>query len=37
MGGWIGATYGSRRARPAFLRQLLSGVLVIAAFKLIVF
>jgi len=37
LGGWIGATYGSRRARPPVLRQLLSVVLVIAAFKLIVF
>lgn len=37
LGGWIGATYGSQRARPPVLRQLLSAVLVIAAFKLIVF
>jgi uncharacterized membrane protein YfcA len=37
LGGWIGATYGSRRARPPVLRQLLSVVLVIAGVKLILF
>jgi uncharacterized membrane protein YfcA len=35
LGGWIGASYGSRRARPPALRQLLSVVLVIAGIKLI--
>ena len=37
LGGWIGATYGSRRAPTAVLRQLLSAVLVIAGVKLIMF
>lgn len=37
LGGWIGASYGSRRARPPVLRQLLSAVLVVAGVKLILF
>ena len=37
VGGWIGATYGSRRAPVPLLRQLLSVVLVIAGVKLIFF
>jgi hypothetical protein len=35
IGGWIGATYGSRRAAPPVLRQLLSLVLVVAGVKLV--
>lgn len=35
VGGWVGATYGSRRASTPVLRQLLSLVLVIAGFKLL--
>ena len=35
IGGWIGATYGSRRAAPPMLRQLLSLVLVVAGVKLV--
>jgi uncharacterized membrane protein YfcA len=37
VGGWAGATYGSRRAPTPVLRQLLSVVLVIAGIKLIFF
>ncbi len=35
IGGWIGATYGSRRAPTAVLRQLLSLVLIVAGLKLL--
>jgi uncharacterized membrane protein YfcA len=35
IGGWIGATYGSNRAPPPVLRQLLSLVLVVAGAKLV--
>jgi uncharacterized membrane protein YfcA len=35
LGGWIGASYGSRRAPAPVLRQLLSLVLVVASAKLI--
>jgi len=35
IGGWIGATYGSKRAPAPVLRQLLSLVLIIAGAKLI--
>jgi len=35
VGGWIGATYGSKRAPAPVLRQLLSLVLVVAGAKLI--
>jgi uncharacterized protein len=35
IGGWIGATYGSRHAPPPVLRQLLSLVLVVAGVKLV--
>jgi uncharacterized protein len=35
IGGWIGATYGSKRAPAPVLRQLLSLVLVVAGAKLI--
>ena len=35
IGGWIGATYGSKRAPPPVLRQLLSLVLVVAGVKLV--
>ena len=35
VGGWIGASYGSRRAPAPVLRQLLSLVLVVAGAKLI--
>ena len=35
VGGWIGATYGSKRAPPPVLRQLLSVVLIVAGAKLI--
>jgi len=34
-GGWIGATYGSRRAPTPLLRQLLSVVLIVAGVKLV--
>jgi uncharacterized membrane protein YfcA len=37
LGGWIGATYGSRRAPPPVLRQLLSLVLIVAGVKLILY
>ena len=37
LGGWIGASYGSRRAPPAVLRQLLALVLVVASVKLFFF
>jgi uncharacterized membrane protein YfcA len=35
LGGWIGATYGSKRAPAPVLRQLLSLVLIVAGTKLI--
>jgi uncharacterized membrane protein YfcA len=35
IGGWIGASYGSKRAPAPVLRQLLSLVLVVAGVKLI--
>jgi uncharacterized membrane protein YfcA len=35
VGGWVGATYGSKRAPAPVLRQLLSLVLVIAGVKLV--
>jgi uncharacterized membrane protein YfcA len=35
LGGWLGASYGSKRAPAPVLRQLLSLVLVVAGFKLI--
>ena len=35
LGGWIGATYGSKRAPAPLLRQLLSLVLIVAGAKLI--
>ncbi|HXN76632.1 MAG TPA: sulfite exporter TauE/SafE family protein [Gemmatimonadaceae bacterium] len=35
LGGWIGASYGSKRAPPPVLRQLLSLVLIVAGVKLI--
>jgi uncharacterized membrane protein YfcA len=34
-GGWIGASYGSRRAPPPTLRRLLAAVLVVAGVKLL--
>jgi uncharacterized membrane protein YfcA len=34
-GGWIGATYGSKRAPAPVLRQLLSLVLIVAGVKLV--
>lgn len=37
LGGWLGATYGSRRAPAPVLRQLLALVLVVASAKLILF
>lgn len=37
IGGWIGATYGSRRAPPPTLRRLLSLVLIVAGVKLILY
>jgi uncharacterized membrane protein YfcA len=37
IGGWIGATYGSKHAPPPVLRQLLSVVLVVAGVKLILY
>ncbi|MEO8909884.1 MAG: sulfite exporter TauE/SafE family protein [Gemmatimonadaceae bacterium] len=35
LGGWIGASYGSKRAPPPVLRQLLSLVLIVAGVKLV--
>ena len=35
IGGWIGASYGSRRAPTPVLRQLLSLVLIVAGVKLV--
>lgn len=35
LGGWVGASYGSKRAPAPVLRQLLSLVLVVAGVKLI--
>jgi uncharacterized protein len=35
IGGWVGASYGSKRAPVPVLRQLLSAVLVVAGVKLI--
>lgn len=35
LGGWLGATYGSKRAPTPVLRQLLSLVLIVAGAKLI--
>ena len=35
LGGWIGASYGSRRAPPPVLRRLLALVLIVASVKLI--
>ena len=35
IGGWIGATYGSKRAPTPVLRQLLSAVLIVAGLKLV--
>ena len=35
LGGWLGASYGSKRAPAPVLRQLLSVVLVVAGVKLI--
>ena len=37
LGGWIGASYGSKRAPAPVLRQLLALVLVVASVKLIFF
>jgi len=37
LGGWIGASYGSRRALAPVLRQLLALVLIVASAKLILF
>jgi uncharacterized membrane protein YfcA len=37
LGGWIGASYGSKRAPPPVLRQLLSLVLIVAGVKLILY
>jgi uncharacterized membrane protein YfcA len=37
LGGWIGATYGSKHAPPPMLRQLLSLVLIVAGVKLILY
>jgi uncharacterized membrane protein YfcA len=37
LGGWIGASYGSKRAPVPVLRQLLSSVLVVAGAKLILY
>lgn len=36
LGGWLGASYGSRRAPAPVLRQLLSLVLIVAGVKLII-
>ncbi len=35
IGGWVGATYGSKRAPTPMLRQLLSLVLIVAGVKLV--
>jgi uncharacterized protein len=35
LGGWLGATYGSKRAPPPVLRRLLALVLIVASVKLI--
>jgi len=35
VGGWIGASYGSRKAPAPVLRQLLSLVLIVAGVKLV--
>jgi uncharacterized membrane protein YfcA len=35
IGGWIGASYGSRKAPTPVLRQLLSLVLIVAGAKLV--
>jgi len=37
IGGWIGASYGSKRAPAPVLRQLLSLVLIVAGVKLILY
>ncbi len=37
LGGWIGASYGSKRAPAPVLRQLLSLVLIVAGVKLILY
>ena len=37
IGGWIGATYGSKHAPPPVLRQLLSLVLIVAGVKLVLY
>jgi len=37
LGGWIGATYGSKRAPAPVLRQLLALVLIVAGVKLTLF
>ncbi|MDQ6690813.1 MAG: sulfite exporter TauE/SafE family protein [Gemmatimonadota bacterium] len=37
LGGWIGATYGSKRAPAPVLRQLLSLVLIVAGVKMILY
>ncbi len=37
LGGWIGASYGSRRAPAPVLRRLLALVLIVASAKLILF
>jgi uncharacterized membrane protein YfcA len=37
VGGWIGASYGSKRAPAPVLRQLLSLVLMVAGVKLILY
>jgi uncharacterized membrane protein YfcA len=37
LGGWIGASYGSKRAPPPVLRRLLALVLIVASVKLILF
>jgi uncharacterized membrane protein YfcA len=37
LGGWIGASYGSKRAPAPVLRQLLALVLIVASTKLILF
>jgi uncharacterized protein len=35
LGGWLGASYGSKRAPAPVLRQLLAVVLVLAGAKLV--
>jgi hypothetical protein len=35
IGGWLGATYGTKRAPTPVLRQLLSLVLIVAGVKLV--